>query len=142
MGYNWAGIGSALGQGLNQGVMGYLAPKMELSSLKQKIDYLQTLPADQRALALQMMGKQPDPMTQLANMMALGMSGAGGQQPPFDPYSAPQAPQGPGLKSQPNVPPLNGMSKGQMRVRLISTGEIGTIPSDEFDPNVYEKVSP
>lgn len=79
MGYNWAGMGSQIGAGFNQGLMQALAPRMELSALKRKIDYLKGLPEADRSLALQMMGKS-DPMAQLANMLALGMTQGTNQQ--------------------------------------------------------------
>jgi hypothetical protein len=128
MGYNWAGMGSALGSGMSKGIMQGLAPKFELAALKKKIDWLNTLPTADRALAVQMMGKN-DPFGNLMAMMQSAAQGGTGSS---------IGPEQPGMPMAPIQP--TGLSS-KIRVRRLSDGAIGTIDNEsEFDPKVYERI--
>lgn len=112
MGYNWAGLGSALGQGITSAIQ----PTLDLNGITQKLKYIQKLPDDQKALfwKLQGFGKtDADPLHQALALMLTG---------------------GQGLPNNPTNEPA------KIKVKELSTGDVGLIPETEFDPKLYLRV--
>jgi hypothetical protein len=65
-------------------------------------------------------------------LVALGTPGAAGAPPPPPSTPAPAAGRPPASQAAPGG--------ARIRVKLKTTGEVGTIPPEEFDPSLYERV--
>ncbi len=130
MGYNWAGLGNALGTGVQQGTSAildnHLKQRQALQGYQQQIDFIKNLPKADQDLFFRLQGGKSDPLTAIiAAMLGQSLGGVAATQ-----QASPDAPD----YTQPQY------QGGEIKVRQKSDGQIGMIPFNEFDPKLYERV--
>lgn len=120
----WTLLGQSLGGGFNQGFQNQLGFQNTL----KKADQLSQLPQDQQSLALALMGSGKsggNPLDQVIAALVAQQFGLGQTGMP-----APTVPQ-----STATTP-----SNSMIRVREKSSGQEGSIPQNEFDPKLYDRI--
>lgn len=152
MGSRWAMLGSGIGQGLSQAIdQKYVQPKMLQQKLDMlgKIDFQNLNPAQLALLGVGKGGGNPLDAV-LAQVVAQSMG-----IPMNQSAAIPQMPQIPQVPPIQNRPATSGVAQiikndsqpgsvkmptanGVLTVRDKKSGMLGTIPSNEYDPNLYE----
>lgn len=130
MGYNWSGLGNAIGTGFQQGTSAMLEnilkQKLENQSMQNKLNWYRGLSPEDRAIYSEMQTLTQNPFQRALGSIA--QQAVGG--------IVPNQAQPQGMPDY-NQPQYQG---GEIKVRQKSDGQIGMIPFNEFDSKLYERI--